>query len=405
MTEEKNPKINTIKRTKKSWRSTRFVFFILFVFLLTALSSIISERYLFPYLATSSWSGKFKILRKGSENIVVVNKTEQVNVSEEKTIADYTSQSASSVVEIISKKIGAKNTYLEDEKNGKIGSGVIVTADGMIATFKEAIFDKDADYRIILSDGNAHGAHLVTVDPFSELAFLKIDDVSNLPMVSFIAPEDIKVGTRAIIMGKDGFDSQSIFKLSLLSKMAKNFSIAGPLSSSEKLQGVFFLENNLDQEKDQNLVGAEVVDYNGDMMGIVGMKKDSDGNGTFFVIPVNHIQYLIDQLLTKGAVKRAHLGVYYLALTKENSFFSGSNLEKGALVYSPSLQQGLSVILGSSAEKAGIKIMDVITSVNGEEVNPGQNLAFLISKYKPGDTVTMKVLRDGKEMEVKAVLQ
>ena len=98
------------------------------------------------------------------------------------------------------------------------------------------------------------------------------------------------------------------------------------------------------------------------------------------------------------------MGLYYLSLTRELAYL-GAGKDRGALVFSPSLQQGLAVISGSPAEKAGIRIMDIILSVNGEEVNADQNLAFLISKYKPGNEVALKILRDGKEIETKAVLQ
>jgi S1-C subfamily serine protease len=64
----------------------------------------------------------------------------------------------------------------------------------------------------------------------------------------------------------------------------------------------------------------------------------------------------------------------------------------------------LAVLAGSSADQAGIKVGDIILSVNGDEVNPDQNLAQLISEYKPGDMVSLKIVRDGKEIEVKVSL-
>ena len=397
--------ITTPEKSQITRRGARFIFFIGFVFIVAALSSVVADHYVFPYIATSHWSSKLKILKKGTENVVVVNKTEQVTVSEEKTIADYTSKSVSSVVEIISKKKGTKDIYAGDNKKGKTGSGIIVTADGLIATFGDAIFDSDSEYKVILSDSDAYEARLVSVDPFSNLAFLKIDGVTNLSTASFIAPEDIKVGSRVIVIGKDGSSTQTVFKASLLSELAKNYSINGPIASTEKLQGVFFLDENFQAEKDDGLIGAAVADYNGDVVGILGARKESDGNSPFFVVPINHLQYLIDQILGNGVIKRAKLGAYYVNLTQETSFLSGNKYDRGALIYSPSLQQGLAVISGSPADKAGIKIMDIVLSAGGEEVNPDQNLAYIISKYKPGDEVKLKIVRDGKETEVRVVLQ
>ena len=135
------------------------------------------------------------------------------------------------------------------------------------------------------------------------------------------------------------------------------------------------------------------------MLGILGESKEDAGT-KIFIVPVNHLQYVIDQYLGKGKIERATLGVYYVALSKENAYLARNNFDHGALVYSPSGQQGLAVLAGSPADQAGIKVGDIILSVNGDEVNPDQNLAYLISKYHPGDAVSLKINRDGKEMEV-----
>ncbi|TSA45584.1 PDZ domain-containing protein, partial [bacterium] len=226
----------------------------------------------------------------------------------------------------------------------------------------------------------------------------------NLSTASFIAPEDIKTGAKIIAIGRGESNAGIIYKSGLISQLAEGYSLSGPLATSEKLQGVFFTDMTFDNLGDENMAGATVADYNGDVVGILGSQK-VDQARQYFVIPVNHIEHLIDEYLASGAVKRGSLGVYYLSLDKENASLTGNKYDRGALVYSPSLQQGLAVISGSPADKAGLKLSDVILSINGEEVNPGQNLAYLVSKYKPGDEVNLKIARDGKEMEVKVVLQ
>jgi serine protease Do len=396
---------NSTKKTKKSLKLVRFVFFIVFIFIVSGMSLIIIDRYLFPYLATVKWIGKYKFFQKATENVVMVNKTEQVTISEEQTISRYTNKSAASVVEIVSQKKDTKNISKAglDENSYKIGSGLIVTADGLVVTYREAILEDQAKYKVFTDNGSGYEGRLIAIDPFTNMAFIKLDGVENLSAASFIAPEDIKVGAKIIVVGKGGNNSQDVFKSGLISILAQDFSIGGPVPSSEKLQGVFFSDIYLQEKSGNDLIGGIATDFNGDVIGLVGAEKMSEGK-QYFIIPVNHIKYLADKFIEQGSVARGKLGVYYLSLTKELAYLSSGN-DHGALVYSPSLQPGLAVISGSSAEKAGIRIMDVIMSVNGEEVNPGQNLALLISRYKPGDEVNLKVLRDGKEMEVKAVLQ
>jgi S1-C subfamily serine protease len=396
---------NSAKKTKKSLKLVRFVFFIIFIFIVSGASLIIIDRYLFPYLATVKWIGKYKFFQKATEKVVMVNKTEQVTVSEDQTVSRYTNKSAASVVEIVSQKKDAKNFSKIglDENSYKVGSGLIVTADGLVVTYKEAIIEDQAKYKVFTDDGLSYEGRLISIDPFTNLAFIKLDGVENLSAASFIAPEDIRVGAKIIVIGKGGNNSQDVFKSGLISLLAQDYSIGGPVPSSEKLQGVFFSDIYLQERGGKDLIGGIVTDFNGDVIGLLGAEKTSEG-WQYFIIPVNHIKYLADKFIEQGSVARGKLGLYYLSLTKELAYL-GVGSDHGALVYSPSLQQGLAVISGSSAEKAGIRIMDVIMSVNGDEVNPGQNLALLVSKYKSGDEITFKLLRDGKEMEAKAVLQ
>lgn len=393
------------QKSRKGLRITRFIFFVLLVFVLSGVSLVVINQYLIPRLSTAKWLNKCKFLQKATENVVVVNKTEQVTVSEEQNVSRYSNKSASSVVEIISQK--AANAAASKKNNQsapiKFGSGLIATADGLIITYQEAVLSDPAKYQVVTSDGTAYEGRLVFTDPFTNLVFLKIDGAENLSIASFIAPEDIKTGAKIITIGRGESSASVIYKSGLISQLAEGYSLAGPLASSEKLQGVFFSDMAFGNLGDENFVGATVADYNGDIVGILGSQK-IDQARQYFIIPVNHIEHIIDEYLANGAVKRGSLGVYYLNIDKENSSLAGNKYDRGALVYSPSLQQGLAVISGSSADKAGLKLLDVILSVNGEEVNPGQNLAFLVSKYKPGDEVTLKVARDGKEMEIKAIL-
>jgi len=393
------------RKSRKSLKLFRFVFFVIFIFVVSGISLIIIDRYLFPYLTTVKWVGKYRLFQKATENVVMVNKTEQVTVSEEQTVSRYTNRSAASVVEIVSQKKDAKNfsKFGLDENSYKIGSGLIVTADGLVITYKSAIIEDQAKYKVFTDSGSGYEGRLLSVDPFTNLAFIKLDGVENLSAASFIAPEDIKVGAKIILVGKGGNNSQDVFKSGLISLLAQDYSIGGPVPVSEKLQGVFFSDIYLPDGKEENMIGGIATDFNGDVIGILGAEK-TDEKRQYFIVPVNHIKYLVDKFIEQGSVVRGRLGLYYLSLTKELAYLGAGN-DHGALVYSPSLQQGLAVISGSSAEKAGIRIMDVIVGVNGEEVNSGQNLAYLISRYKEGDEVSLKIIRDGKEMEVKAVLQ
>jgi len=391
-----------IKENRKKAKMMKLVFFVVLIFVVSGISSIFSDKYIFPWLATQEWFRKQAFFKKVMDNVTVINKTEQVTVSENQDISGYTQKSASSVVEIIARQKGGKNTV---SALGQSASGVVVTSDGLVASFGDKFFGgKDTEYEVYFPDGKSYDAQVVTADPFSNIVLLKLDSAENLPVAEFIAPEDIKTGMKTAVVGRSGFNAEVSLLLGITSEWAKTYSLAGPLASSEKLQGVLFADFSGAENADgKALAGGAVVDQNGNMLGILGEAKE-DAGIKMFIVPVNHLQYVIDQYLEKGKIERATLGVYYTALSRENAYLARNGFDHGALVFSLGGQQGLAVLAGSSADLAGIKVGDIILSVNGEEVNPDQNLAYLISKYKPGDTVNLKINRDGKEMNISVIL-
>ncbi len=391
-------------RIEKRWgrKFIKLIFFAVFVFVLSGVSLIVIDCCLFPHLAAVKWLGKYEFFKKATEKVVVVNKTEQVTVSEDQTVSSYSNKSASSVAEILSFR---EEKILEKRKEAEVkyGSGLIITADGLVLTYKDALVDDRAKYRIFTQKDKFFEARLVMIDNFTNLALLKIDGVENLPVASFIAPEDMKTGVKAVVIGRSGSNFQPIYKFGVVSQYDNDFSLAGVLPLSEKLQGVYTADFDISGEKDEGLIGGAVTNYNGDVIGLLGRRKISDQRH-YFIIPPDIIQDFVNQYLSAGSVRRGSLGVYYRSLSSElAAVFGGRN--QGALIYSPSGQQGLAVLSGSAAEKAGLKINDVILSVNGEEVDFEKNLARLVSKYKPGEVINLKIVREGKEMEARAVLQ
>ncbi|OGI28012.1 MAG: hypothetical protein A2359_02315 [Candidatus Moranbacteria bacterium RIFOXYB1_FULL_43_19] len=393
-------------RIRKNWirKIVRIVFFVLLVFFLSGASLIVIDRYIFPYLATVKWAGKYDFFKKATQDIVVVNKTEQVTVSEDQTISRYSNESASSVVEILSLKDESKDPgKMKDADFVKYGSGLVITADGLILAHREAILDEKSKYRIFIQKDKFFDARLVAIDSFTNLVLLKIDGAPSLPVASFIASEDMKVGMKAVAIGRSGNNFQAIYKAGLVSQYDSDFSLAGALPLSDKLQGVYIADFDMNEEGDDKVVGGAVSNYSGSVIGILGVRKIS-GQKQYFIVSSDLIQELMNHYISSGSVKRGTLGAYYFSLTSESAALFGSP-DRGALVYSPSGQQGLAIIAGSAAEKAGLKIQDVILSVNGEEVNAENNLARLVSKHKPGEEISLKVMRDGQEIELKAVLE
>lgn len=368
------------------------------VFFIASLAAIFTEHYLFPRLSAAEFFSKYKLLQKAAENVTIINKTEQVTIKEEDVISAIAEKSSPAVVSITS---AAGNPQLgKSAPASKNGTGVIVTSDGLIATYRSAIIENSARYRIFISDGSEHDAALFGIDEFSNLAYLKIN-ASNLTAVSFADSADFRTGKKLVAVGNSGAEYQSQFASGLLSDINKTFNVAGKtLSSSEKLEGVF----ETDFVADESFLGGPVITYSGELAGIAGMEI-IDNQKKFFVIPSSIVRKSMELAIKNELETRSALGIYYIPITKKYAFINNPGRDRGALIYSASGNQGLAIISGSVAEKAGLKINDIIIAVNNQEVNLDNPLSNLLSQYKKGDEIELLVVREEKEIKIPVTLE
>lgn len=379
-------------------RSIKILSIVLFIFIVGMIGAAIFQSYILPKASVSPIFSKFGLFKKASENVTIINKTEQLTVQENDSVNKIASQASATVVNIISISDKEKSP-LNPFQGIRNGTGVIMASDGLIATYRTALIETGAKYKVLLFNGSFFDATLVGIDEFTNLAFLKIE-TSNLSVVPFTNSNDLFPGKRLIAIGNSFEDYQNRYSSGLLSNIDKTFNIGGKtLSESEKLEGVFETDF-LDQEA---YVGGPVIDYNGELVGIIGSLM-IDNQEKFFQIPSNVVKNAMEIALKNELGKRPYLGIYYLPISKAYAVANNLTREKGALIYSPSGKQGLAIIAGSPAEKAGLKINDIITSLNDKEVNLDNPLSDLLSQHKKGDMVEFGILRDGQEMKVKANL-
>lgn len=385
---------------------TKKIALIIFIVILSTLSAVIANRYLFPYLASTKTFQKYDFLKKSTENVTVINRTEQVSVKEDSSIKKIASQNASSVVSIISyaNPEVAKTVSLKGQKQTapaawKDGAGVIATSDGMIMTYFSAINTENSKYKVITYDGNSYDAELLAIDSWSNLAFLKIY-ASNLPAVSFGDSDEIQPGEKVVAMGMSYSKYQTRFGAGIVSDLDPTLNLSGKtISSSEKMEGVF----RTDLSWDKNYVGGPIIDYSGQVVGISGA-IELDGKTEYFQIPSKKVKLVIDKAINQELDKNYTLGIYYVPVTKAYSIANSLKIEKGALIYSPSGQQGLAIMAGSPASKADFRINDIITQINGEEINLDNSLPDLLYQHKRGDEIEFTILRDGNEIKLKTAI-
>ncbi|MBQ3433001.1 PDZ domain-containing protein, partial [Candidatus Saccharibacteria bacterium] len=148
--------------------------------------------------------------------------------------------------------------------------------------------------------------------------------------------------------------------------------------------------------------GGPLVNAIGEVIGI-NTATSSSAENMGFAIPISSVKGMLNQLIESGKAKRTYLGVYSTSITAESAKQNNLPVTSGEYLYSPSSYSA--IIKGSPADKAGLKDKDIITAVNGVKVGAAGSLASLIGEYKPGDTVQLTVIREGKETAINVTLE
>lgn len=378
--------------------------FLILVFIVGGLGGVITNRYVFPYLASTEPFCNSNLFKKISDQVTVINRTEQVYMKEEFSLEKVVSQASSSVVGVTIYKDPQKypsRKNISAEAVWKI-SGVVGTSDGIIMTYFDPDIFSDAEswkYKVSTKNGDIYDAEFWGTDSFSNLAFLKIN-ANNLTAISFSASSSDLPGEKIVAIGADFGKNHARYASGLLSNIDESYNLAGKtVSSSEKLEGVFRADFNVESI----YAGGPAVDYSGQTIGIVGFIK-KDNTQSFFIIPSDKAKAVLEKAIKKELETNPILGIYYLPLSKEYSAIKNISRDNGALVFSPSGQRGLAIIFGTPADKAGIEVGDIVTSVNSEEINPEKTLPDLLYKYKKGQEIELGLVRDGKDAKIKVQL-
>jgi len=182
----------------------------------------------------------------------------------------------------------------------------------------------------------------------------------------------------------------------ILSGFDEDFSLTGAgISSSEKLEGVL----NVDFNESDKYVGGPIINYSGELLAI-NAKIKIDSADKYFQIPIEIIKDSMQKVVENRIEQAAKLGIYYVSVNPFNKNLKNLPSDKGALIYSLAGKQGLAIIAGSPAEKAGLKINDLILSIDGNEINPMHPLSNFVNQYEEGNSAVLGILRGEENIEI-----
>ena len=276
----------------------------------------------------------------------------------------------------------------EMPKQMSIGSGVIISTDGYILTNNHVI-ENATKITVNTNDNREYIAKVIGTDPTTDVALLKVE-AKDLQPIPFGDSEALRVGEWVLAIGNP-FNLSSTVTAGIVSAKGRSTMGEGSLRVASFIQ--------TDAAVNPGNSGGALVNTRGELIGINTMIFSQTGNyaGYSFAIPVSIARKVVADLKKYGAVQRAVLGVSGGNIVSELTEKYNLKVTEGAVV------GGFSDL--SPAKSAGVKEGDVITHVNNTYVRNMAELQEQISKYAPGDKVSLGINRQGKEEKIDVVLK
>lgn len=258
-----------------------------------------------------------------------------------------------------------------------IGSGFIISADGYVVTNNHVINDAD-EIVVTLTNGDEYKAELKGTDSKTDLALLKLSDVSDLPYVTFGDADKSRVGDWVLAIGNP-FGLGGSASTGIISARGRDIN-SGPYDDYIQVDAAINRGNS----------GGPLFNLNGEVIGINTAIYSPNGGsvGIGFSIPSNLAKTVILQLQESGEVERSWIGVQIQPLDDELAEGFGRDNDKGALI--------ASVVPGKPADNAGLQAGDIILSFDGKPVDEMRDLPRIVAQSEVGEKYKVSVWRSGK---------
>jgi serine protease Do len=270
-----------------------------------------------------------------------------------------------------------------------IGSGVIISPDGYIVTNNHVV-NGAVDLRVTMSDRRVLPAKLIGADPLTDLAVIKIEG-KDFPSVPMGDATKLHPGQTVLAFGNP-FGLRFTVTRGIVSALNR----PNPSLTDARKPGQFI---QTDAAINPGNSGGPLVDAHGEVVGINTFLISGSGqfSGMGFAIPTQIVRPTVEALIRDGKVNHGYMGLGITDVTPENAKFFDSKDNRGAIV--------TQVEANSPAAKSGLKVGDLITSLDGREITDASQLQVTVGQTRPGTTIKLQVMRDGKGMDVPVTLE
>lgn len=275
--------------------------------------------------------------------------------------------------------------FSQQQQTSSLGSGVIVSADGLILTNHHVVESPD-EIEVLLTDGRRAKAKLVGTDPETDLAVLKIA-LRSLPTVAFGDDTQAQIGDVVLAIGNPFGVGQTV-TMGIVSALGRN------------QLGINTFENFIQTDAAINPgnSGGALVDTQGRLLGINTAIYSRNGGsmGIGFAIPVSTVRTVMEQIVKTGGVTRGYIGVEPQDVTPELAEAFRLARKDGAII--------AGVMRAGPADRAGVRVGDILFEVDGKPVKDTASMLNLIAQLKPGTITRFRFLREGKQLDLNIVI-
>ncbi|MCL4365822.1 trypsin-like peptidase domain-containing protein [Patescibacteria group bacterium] len=314
-------------------------------------------------------------------------------VSEENAVISVVEKTSASVV-----AIGATQRVFDPfdsfsipkNQNNTIGTGFVVSDKGIIVTNKHVVSDSDVHYTVVTRDGKKFEIKKIYRDPILDLAVVQIDG-ENMQALELGDSSKLKVGQTVVAIGNALGRFTNTVTTGVVSGLGRKVSAGDPFSGSEESLDDLI---QTDAAINPGNSGGPLLNSAGQVIG-VNVATTEGAQNIGFTIPINSVKKIVDEFVQKGTVSRPFLGIRYRFVSKDVAILN--EVPQGAYVQE--------VVADSSAQKAGIKVGDIITKVDNQTVDSESKISQAIASKKIGDSLSLTVWNDGKERSLSATLQ
>jgi len=329
-----------------------------------------------------------------------VGKIEQKVLTEESVVIDVVKKVSGSVVTVSAQTpkrrilefspFGGFSSRIEGGQPQDIGTGFIVSADGLIVTNKHVVAETQVTYKVITKDNKEYDAKEISRDPGNDIAIIKIEALGLEP-VELGESSNLEVGQFVIAIGTALGEFRHTVTTGVISGLGRGITAGSVFEGYvEKLDDVI----QTDAAINPGNSGGPLLNSAGQVIGInVAIAQGAQNIG--FAIPINTVKKSLDEFNKTGKFPaKPYLGVEYQMIDRETAILN--DVPQGAYV--------VNVVSGSPAEKAGLKSDDIITKFDGEQLTQDNSLADVISKKKAGDSISLEIWRDEDTLTLSATL-